>query len=403
MKNVSSSNSQGELVPKLRFPGFEGEWKLRELGDIIIPYGEKVYGDHDYDVLTSSRDGIRFQEDHFSEKQRHDTDGYNIIPKGYCTYRNRSDDGQFTFNINTISDHGIVSKFYPVFSFSGADSVYITNYLNKCVRAKKELSVLAVGTSQVVLSFETLKAAKFPMPTFEEQEKIGALIQTFDRRIEAQRKLVDSLKSYKRGALSAMFPKDGESAPRCRLSGFTGDWENRKLGTLAIFNPRCELPDTFEYVDLESVCGTEMIAHRTESKNSAPSRAQRLARTGDLFYQTVRPYQRNNFLFEITDSNYVFSTGYAQMRPLVNGRFLLCLVQSDSFVKTVLDRCTGTGYPAINSNDLAEIEVLSPQSSQEQEQIGNFFKKIDLIVAAQQQKYDLLLSAKRSLLQQMFI
>lgn len=71
-------------------------------------------------------------------------------------------------------------------------------------------------------------------------------------------------------------------------------------------------------MDLESVIGTELISHRTECKKNAPSRAQRLARRGDVFYQTVRPYQKNNYLFELDDSNYVFSTGYAQLRPKID-------------------------------------------------------------------------------------
>ena len=132
-----------------------------------------------------------------------------------------------------------------------------------------------------------------------------------------------------------------------------------------MFNPKEELPKTFEYVDLESVVGIEMLSHRTEAKVSAPSRAQRLAHTGDLFYQTVRPYQKNNYLFEKPDNNYVFSTGYAQMRPFVDGYFLLSLVQNESFVKVVLDSCTGTSYPAINANDLAEIEVFAPSDKNE--------------------------------------
>ena len=155
---------------------------------------------------------------------------------------------------------------------------------------------------------------------------------------------------------------------------------------MAIFNPKAELPEMFEYVDLESVVGTEMLSHKTESKRTAPSRAQRLAQTGDLFYQTVRPYQKNNYLFEKPDRHYVFSTGYAQMRPVVYGRFLLCLVQSERFVKVVLDNCTGTSYPAINSNDLAEINVYSPGNPQEQKQIGDFFKGIDNLITLHQRK-----------------
>ena len=158
------------------------------------------------------------------------------------------------------------------------------------------------------------------------------------------------------------------------------------MGALAIFNPKAELPDVFEYVDLESVVGTEMLSHRTESKRTAPSRAQRLAQTGDLFYQTVRPYQKNNFLFEKSDKYYVFSTGYAQMRPAVDGLFLLCIVQSNGFMKVVLDNCTGTSYPVIKSNDLAEIEVYSPINPKEQEYIGKLFKGLDNLIALHQRK-----------------
>ena len=163
-------------------------------------------------------------------------------------------------------------------------------------------------------------------------------------------------------------------------------WEQRKLGELALFNPKDELPQIFEYVDLESVVGTEMLSHRTEVKSSAPSRAQRLAHTGDLFYQTVRPYQKNNYLFEKPDNNYVFSTGYAQMRPYVDGYFLLSLVQSERFVKVVLDNCTGTSYPAINANDLAEIEVAAPSDESEAQKIGTIFRCIDNLITLHQRQ-----------------
>ena len=190
--------------------------------------------------------------------------------------------------------------------------------------------------------------------------------------------------------------------PAIRFKGFTEDWEQRKLGELALFNPKDELPQIFEYVDLESVVGTEMLSHRTEIKSSAPSRAQRIARTGDLFYQTVRPYQKNNYLFEKPDNNYVFSSGYAQMRPFVDGYFMLSLVQSERFIKVVLDNCTGTSYPAINSNNLAEIEVYAPSNKKEDNKIGTIFRNIDNLITLHQRKYDKLVNIKKSMLEKMF-
>ena len=180
-------------------------------------------------------------------------------------------------------------------------------------------------------------------------------------------------------------------------------WEQRKLSEVAEFNPKSELPETFEYVDLESVVGTEMVSHRTETRETAPSRAQRLARTGDVFFQTVRPYQRNNYLFEKPDNNYVFSTGYAQMRPKIDAEFLMCFLQTDSFVKVVLDNCTGTSYPAINSNDLSNLEIVLPASDDEQRRIGSFISNLDNLITLHQRKVENLKNLKKYMLQNMFV
>ena len=187
-----------------------------------------MYGEHDYEVLTSSREGLQRQEDHFGSKQRHDTDGYNIIPFGYCTYRNRSDDGKFAFNINTISEKAIVSKFYPVFRFTNANSTFMAEFLNSSPRVKKKLSVLAVGTSQVVLSFEALKAAKFDLPCKDEQDKIAAFLECLNTRIENQRTLVVALKKYKRGVVRTLL-----SPKHCKLKNV--EWTTAKIGDIGTF------------------------------------------------------------------------------------------------------------------------------------------------------------------------
>ena len=196
---------------------------------------------------------------------------------------------------------------------------------------------------------------------------------------------------------------ENNKTPSIRFKGFTDPWEQRKLGECAEFNPKSELPDFFEYVDLESVVGTDILSHRTESKSSAPSRAQRLAQKGDVFYQTVRPYQKNNCIFEKDDNNWVFSTGYAQLRPVNNGYFLLTLLQNEDFVKLVLDRCTGTSYPAINSNDLADIDVNIPSDNKEQQKIGAYFRNLDNLITLHQRELEKLQNIKKSMLEKMFV
>lgn len=187
-----------------------------------------------------------------------------------------------------------------------------------------------------------------------------------------------------------------------RFEGFSGDWEEKKLKELAKFNPKAVLPSEFEYVDLESVVGIEMISHRLETKESAPSRAQRLAKKGDVFYQTVRPYQKNNYLFDLPHDNFVFSTGYAQLRPDADSYFLLSQLQEEKFVNKVMDRSTGTSYPAINSNDLSDIEVKIPSNDEEQTRIGSFFKQLDDAITIEQQQLDALKQSKQGFLQKMF-
>ena len=241
------------------------------------------------------------------------------------------------------------------------------------------------------------------MPSVPEQEHIGLFFENLDNLITLHQRKFEKLTNVKKSMLEKMFPQNGSSYPEIRFKGFTDPWEQRKLGELALFNPKDELPQTFEYVDLESVVGTEMLSHRTEVKSSAPSRAQRLAHTGDLFYQTVRPYQKNNYLFEKPDNNYVFSTGYAQMRPYVDGYFLLSLLQSERFVKVVLDNCTGTSYPAINANDLAEIEVAAPSDESEAQRIGTIFRSIDNLITLHQRELEKLQNIKKSMLEKMFV
>jgi len=193
-----------------------------------------------------------------------------------------------------------------------------------------------------------------------------------------------------------------KKVPEIRFEGFAGLWEQASLGSVAEFNPKSLLPDTFEYVDLESVVGTVLESHRTENKKTAPSRAQRLAKSGDVFFQTVRPYQQNNLLFDLPVNNFVFSTGYAQLRPSIDSNFLLARIQEDEFVVKVLDYCTGTSYPAITPTNLALIDIVYPTDPKEQTALGNFFRNLDDTITLKKQQYEQIINIKKAMLEKMF-
>lgn len=233
-----------------------------------------------------------------------------------------------------------------------------------------QYKAMAAGSTVNNLNKSLVSNSVITIPSKTEQRKIGALLESLDDVIALHQRKSKVLQNEELHSLNIV-------------------WEQRKLGELAQFNPPSDLPEEFEYVDLESVIGTEMVSHRKELKKSAPSRAQRLARKGDVFYQTVRPYQKNNYIFKKDDKNYVFSTGYAQLRPYINGDFLFTLVQTENFVSTVLDNCTGTSYPAINSNILADIKVSYIESEDEQMRIGMLFKSLNNLITLHQRKLNL--------------
>ncbi|MEL7011280.1 MAG: restriction endonuclease subunit S [Cyanobacteria bacterium J06588_4] len=155
-------------------------------------------------------------------------------------------------------------------------------------------------------------------------------------------------------------------------------------------------------MDLEIVNNGILSQPDLLNRKEAPSRAQRVLSKGDILYQTVRPYQRNNLFFNL-DDDYVASTGYAQLRAKINSRFLYQLIFSIDFVNKVLSRCTGTSYPAINSSDLANITITLPNVNYEQEKIANFLTSIDKKIDAVGLQIEKLEKFKKGLLQKMFV
>ncbi|MDE0107631.1 MAG: restriction endonuclease subunit S [Bryobacterales bacterium] len=180
-------------------------------------------------------------------------------------------------------------------------------------------------------------------------------------------------------------------------------WDLLTLSSASDVNPSNDgLPEFFIYIDLESVKSSMLIGRKEISRDAAPSRAQRLLSRKDIIYQTVRPYQRNNLLFDIDDGyEYVASTGYAQLRAHECPEFLYQLLHTDSFVNSVLARCTGSNYPSINPSALASIRVALPRKP-EQHKIADCLGSLDDLIAAEGRKLEALWQHKLGLMQQLF-
>ena len=306
-------------------------------------------------------------------------------------------------DVGILTEESATNQGFQSLVVNGETDVYFLYSYSDQI--KKYALKHSAGSTFLEISGKELGKMDLSIPSLPEQKAIGSLFRTLDDLLASYKDNLANYQSLKATMLSKMFPKAGQTVPEIRLDGFEDEWEKLKLRDIVHTNPKSELPENFKYIDLESVVGTRINKVREERKGSAPSRAQRLAKKGDVFYQTVRPYQKNNYLFKLDEIDYVFSTGYAQLRPIFkrcDSDFLLILLQNNRFLSKVLDRCTGTSYPAINVNDLIEILIAIP-SYDEQRAIGSYFSNLDNLIATHQEKISQLETLKKKLLQDMFM
>ena len=151
---------------------------------ITLHQSEKTTVQNQYPVLTSSQQqGIVLQEDYFADRQvtTNDNVGYYVLPRGYFTYRSRSDTDLFVFNRNNLIDKGIISYYYPVFRPKNVDSNFLLRRLNNGIRS--QVSMAAEGTGQHVLAHSKLKNMEFLVPSVPEQKLIGAYFEILDHLI----------------------------------------------------------------------------------------------------------------------------------------------------------------------------------------------------------------------------
>ena len=177
------------------------------------------------------------------------------------------------------------------------------------------------------------------------------------------------------------------NVPHLRFPEFSGEWEMASLQDIAAINPKSDqLQNTFIYIDLEAVEKGELRKIQEIMREEAPSRAQRVVNNNDILFQCVRPYQKNNYIHKILNTSnqqWVASTGYAQIRTTESPNYIYHLLNTDGFNRKVMVRCTGSSYPAINSEDLATIRFYYTPDKKEQFKISRLLDLIDERIATQ--------------------
>ena len=361
------------------------------MGEIITEYKETVDSECTLPILTSSKtEGVILQEEHFGRKQQHDITGYNILPRNYCTYRNRSDGVDFTFNINKCCDKGIISKFYPVFSGKDSDVFFLSLVLNNSDEVVREIAYTCTGTGQKVLSFLDLQKMKVRVPSYDEQKEIAAYFENLDHLITLHQRKYDKLVMSKKSMLEKMFPKNGQTKPEIRFSGFTDDWEQRKfsditfpageknkdnlpLESYSITNEHGFVPQDEKFENGGTMREADKRMYYIVSPNSFAYNPARI-NVGSIGYQNVGKNVIVSSLYE------VFKTS-----EVVDDRLLWHWFKSPDFQKLIMQLQEGGVRLYFYYDKLCMGEVSLP-SLEEQRKIGKLFDTLDNLITLHQRK-----------------
>ena len=178
------------------------------LKDLLIEYNNKTTINNEYEILSSTADGILFQNEYFNKQAAsQDTTGYKIIPRGYITYRSMSDTGEFHFNEQNKVDFGIVSPAYPVFKINGniVNEKYLLYYMNENKDFENQILSTKEGGTRFALSFTKLLSLNVNLPNKEEQNNFSKNIDTINKKIDLEKRKLDKLNNLKKGLMQNIF------------------------------------------------------------------------------------------------------------------------------------------------------------------------------------------------------
>jgi len=193
------------------------------------------------------------------------------------------------------------------------------------------------------------------------------------------------------------------------LGEIPAHWSAKRLKLCALLNPQV-LPENTDptreivYVDIGGVDNLGRILeleHVTFA--SAPSRARRLVRDGDVIVSTVRTYLRAIAAIRTPHPAMVVSTGFAVIRPekeLTSG-YAAYALRAPYFVERVVANSRGVSFPAINESEMATFSLAIPPEP-EQRSIAAFLDReaaaIDELVATNERLIELLTEERTALI-----
>ncbi|MCL0311544.1 restriction endonuclease subunit S [Apilactobacillus sp. TMW 2.2459] len=366
------TTSKNSKLPRLRFKEFIGEWEEKKLGDVSFSKNssltsKSVTKNGNYDLYDAN--GIIGKTNIFYSKNIY----ISIIKdgSGVGTLRMMPKFSSITGTMNYIDTNN--SNIFFIY--------YLMGLLN--------ISKYKIGTGIPHIYYKDYSKTNVLVPNISEQDKIGDFFTKLDRLIELQTKRVEQLKRLKRGYLQKMFPQKGETVPRLRFTGFSGEWEEKKLGDLG-----------------NVIAGGDVKKNKLLNVGRYPVIANNMKNNGIVGYY--------NDEFKIYNSSVTITgrgnIGFAKARfykftPIVRLLVLQSEILNATFAEKAINNINiyneSTGVPQLTAPQLKTYKI-KYTSMNEQDKISKFCSNLDKKIELQEKKLSQLQDMKKGYLQKMF-
>lgn len=203
---VSMFPQAGEITPRVRFKGFEGEWDRDKAGNIYTTINER--NRPDLPVLSANQDirgmAPRVETGFNISHNKANEVTYKVVKPGQYVIHLRSFQGGFAHS----AVEGITSPAYTVFGFKDANRH--DDYFWKIIFMSKEfiksLETITYGIRDGrSINFSEFAEMNFLFPSKEEQHQIANYFRSLDTQISLQEQRLEKLKQIKSACLDKMF------------------------------------------------------------------------------------------------------------------------------------------------------------------------------------------------------
>ncbi len=402
--------------PKIRFKGYQEDWEQRKLGELaeIVGGGTpstsvESYWDGDIDWYAPAEIG---EQIHLKSSQRKITEeGLNkssakVLPVGTVLFTSRAGIGKTAILLKEGCTNQGFQSIVP--NKNKLDSYFI---FTRSEELKRYGETVGAGSTFVEVSGKQMANMELMMPTtMDEQQKIGEYFSNLDNLITLHQRKCEEMKTLKKYMLQKMFPQNGQLVPQIRFSGFTEDWEQRKLGDWGDFYygrscPKWSVTEDatipcIRYGELYTKFGAKI--DRVYSYTNMPPENLRFSKGTEVLIPRVGedPMDYNHCTWlsmqgvAIGEMISVFNT---DNNPLFTATMFNATLQNEFAM-----RVEGGSVTNLYFEKLKNIDVLFP-SIPEQEKIAAYFESLDHLITLHQQKCDELRNIKKFMLQNMFI